>query len=285
MNPKTKSLLEVNTAVFLFGFAGLLGKLIDLSPTLIVLGRVFFASIFLFFLLYFKKIKLNLIKKKEYIFLVGLGFLLALHWVAFFKSVKISSVTIALLTYSTFPIFVTFFEPYFFKEGFKFFDLFIAMISFLGIILIIPKFNLQNNITVGCLWGILSGLTFAILSIYNRYWVNKYSSLVVAFYQDISATFFLLPFLFLVDSEFNIKNIILLFILGIICTGAAHSLFIESLKNIKAHLASIISCFEPVYGIILAIIFLNEIPQFKTALGGILILFAAFLAIKNKRKF
>ena len=45
---KRKNLLEIHAAVVLFGLAGLFGKWLIFSPVLIVLGRVFFASLALF---------------------------------------------------------------------------------------------------------------------------------------------------------------------------------------------------------------------------------------------
>jgi drug/metabolite transporter (DMT)-like permease len=212
-----------------------------------------------------------------------LGIILALHWWTFFQAIRVSTVAVGLLTYSTFPVFVTFLEPYFFKEKIKLSNIFLALITSCGVILVIPRFEIADNITRGALWGIASGFTFAVLSILNRKYVKKYSSLVIAFYQDSAAAIVLLPFLFLMEFTVTLKDILLLALLGTGFTAIAHTLFIKGLTNIKAQTASIIACLEPVYGIVIAIFLLGEIPGLRIISGGMLILSGTFYAtIKQK---
>ncbi len=257
MNLRSSSLIEIHIAVLLFGLAGLFAKLVSLPSTIIVLGRVFFATVFLSLILLYYKQSIKLNRKRDYFYLGMLGIILAIHWVTFFKSIQLSTVAIGLLTFSTFPVFVTFLEPCFFRERIKLSDVSIAFITFLGVALVIPQFELGNNMTQGAMWGILSGFTFAILSILNKKYVKEYSSLVIAFYQDLIAAIVLLPFLFLQESVIPFKDILLLLLLGVVFTGIAHSLFIKGLINVKAQTASIIASLEPVYGIIFAFILLG----------------------------
>ncbi|MCK5077215.1 MAG: EamA family transporter, partial [Calditrichia bacterium] len=269
---KKKSLLEIHFAVFLFGMAGLFGKFISLPAMQIVFGRVLFASLTLLIIIHFKNQKLNLQSIKDYVFLLLSGVVLTVHWGAFFYSIQISTVAVGLLTFSTFPVFVTFMEPLFFKEKIKFKNIFIALITFAGVALVIPEYKLDNNITTGALWGVFSGFTFAVLSIMNRKYVKKYSSLVIAFYQNSVSTVLLIPFLFLSPQMFIMKNILLLALLGIVFTAVAHSLFIKGMKFVKVQTASVIACLEPVYGIVFAILLLNEIPAQRVWAGGLIIL-------------
>lgn len=273
---KNKSLAEIHVAVVLFGIAGLFGKWIALAPPLIVLGRVFFASIALALILLISKQTLLFPKKSVYFLLLSLGLLLAVHWTVFFKSIQISTVAVGLLSYSSFPVFTAFLEPLFFKEKIQLKNILYALMCVLGIFLIIPKYDLNDSILQGVLWGLAAGLTFSILTIFNRRLSQKYSSLVIAFYQDFFATLFLLPFFFFLRPALNLKTIILLCLLGVFCTAGSHSLFIKGMKYIRAQTAAIISSLEPVYGIIIAFIFLNEIPSLRTILGGMIILLAAF---------
>ena len=320
MTPQNKSLIEIHTAVMFFGLAGLFGKLILLPPLVIVLGRVIFAAIFLALLSLYLKQSIKLNQKKDYLYLFIMGIILAFHWWAFFQAIRVSTIAVGLLTYSTFPIFVTFLEPYFFKEGvgdpnpftvrqmpffrsfiskvcrknkvsdgiskekIKRLDIFLALVTFLGVILVIPRFEIDNNITQGALWGIASGFTFAVLSILNRKYVKKYSSLVIAFYQDSAAALVLLPFLFLMEFTFTIKDILLLALLGVCFTAIAHTLFIKGLTNVKTQTASIIACLEPVYGVVTAIFFLGEIPGLRVVFGGILILGTGFYVTIQTKK-
>lgn len=281
MNPKTKSLIEIHIAVLLFGLAGLFGKFISLPSSIIVLGRVFFASIVLGLALSLTNQNIKLKSIKDYLYLTVLGIILAIHWTTFFQSIKVSTVAIGLLSYSTFPIFTTFLEPLFFKEKLLRKNVILAFITLFGVALIIPKFELANNITQGVVWGTVSGFTFAILSILNRKLVKQYSSLTIAFYQDGTAMLALLPFLFFTKLQIQFKDILLLILLGVLFTALAHSLFIKGLTNIKAQLASIIASLEPVYGIIFAFLFLSEIPALRTIMGGCVILGATFIATND----
>lgn len=281
MKAKTKNLIEIHSAVFLFGLAGLFAKFLSLHPVIIVFGRVFFASITLYLILKFSKKSLLLRSTRDYIYLCLMGIVLALHWITFFHSIQISTVAIGLLTYSTFPIFVTFTEPLFFKEKLKPLNILIAALTFIGVGLVIPEFKLTNDYTQGALWGGLSGFLFAALSIFNRKYVKFYSSTVIAFYQDTVAAIILIPFLFILSPVLRANDILLLALLGVIFTAIAHSLFIKSMTNLTAHLASIIATLEPVYGIIFAFILLNEKPELKVILGGLIILSMTSLATRK----
>jgi drug/metabolite transporter (DMT)-like permease len=76
-----------------------------------------------------------------------------------------------------------------------------------------------------------------------------------------------------------------LLFLGVVCTAVAHTLFIKGMKEIQAQTASIISSLEPVYGIILAFLFLREVPAGRTVLGGVIILSAVlFISLRTMRK-
>lgn len=283
MNVKHRSLLEIHLAVFLFGLSGLFGKILALPAMIIVLGRAFFASAFLFILLLSFKKTIKLEQQKDYVFMLLIGMLLAIHWSTFFLSIQMSTVAIGLLTFSTFPLFVTFIEPYFFKEKILLSDIITVFVTFLGVILVIPEFEVGNHLTQGVLWGITSGFTYALLSILNRKYVGKYSSTVVAFYGQLNAAILLIPFLFLQKPIFQTNDILLLLVLGLIFTGISHTLFINGLRNIKTQTAGIISCLEPLYGIIFAAFLLGEIPTLKELAGGSVILAAVlYSTIKSK---
>ena len=229
------------------------------------------------------KQSLKITPTKDYSLFLFLGFLLSLHWVTFFQSIQVSTVAVGLLSYSSFPVFTAFLEPLFSREKLDKVNIFFAFFCIFGVFLIIPRFDLSNSISQGVLWGLLSGLTFAILSILNRKLSQKHSSLVIAFFQDSFAILFLFPFLFLSRLIFSLKNLLLLAILGIFCTAGAHTLFIKGMRKVRAQTASIISTLEPVYGIVLAFLFLHEIPSLRSILGGIIILGTALIVSLRTR--
>jgi drug/metabolite transporter (DMT)-like permease len=283
MNTRNKSLLEIHFAVFLFGVSGLFGKLLSLPAIIIVLGRVAFSSIFLLFLLLYIKKDLKLKEKKHYFYLIIMGIILAIHWTTFFQSIQVSTVATGLLAFSAFPIFVTFLEPYFLKEKIRLSNILVAAITFLGVILVIPSFEFGNSTTQGVLWGLVSGFTYAILSILNKKYVKEYSSVIIAFYEQFIAAIILIPFYFLQKPIFQLNDIFLLALLGVVFTGISHLLFINGLKNIKAQTAGIISSLEPVYGILFAAFLLSEIPSIREVLGGMVILGAVFYSSIKSR--
>ena len=255
-----------------FGLAGLFGKWIDLPPALITWSRCAFAFVALFFMILFSKERFVLKQTRHYFVFAGLGLLYALHWWAFFYSIQISTVAIGLLSFSTFPVFTVFLEPFFFRERIRKTDIVSALAVFGGIALIVPGFNLNNSITLGAAVGVLSGLSFAVLQIFNRKYIQTYSGIQITFYQTGSAAIILLPLVSFGSSCVTSTDIFLLMLLGVLCTAVAHTLFISGFKSVKVRTASIIAGLEPVYGIIAAMLLLHEIPSLKVICGGIVIL-------------
>ncbi len=275
-------LFEIHIAVLFFGLAGLFGKLVNQPPAVIVFGRVLFAMAFLLPAMWYLKHSFRLNRTRDYFALLLQGFILAVHWGTFFQAIQVATVAVGLITFSTFPIFVTFLEPVFFKEKLRPADVALALLTFTGVVLVVPAFDLDNTTTQGALWGVTSGLTFALLSIMNRKYARTYSSLVVAFYQDAAAALFLVPFLFLPAPVMTLPDMLLLALLGIVFTGVAHSLFIRGLAHVKAQTASIIASLEPVYGILAAALLLGELPAARELSGGAVILSAALYATTRK---
>lgn len=280
LNKKLQGLLSVHIAVALFGVAGVFAKLLTIEPALIVFGRTFFACVALLVVLPLVKGDMRLKEGKDALGFLLMGTILALHWVTFFHSIQISTVAIGLLTFSTFPIFVTFFEPLFFKERLRVIDIFVCLVVFLGLILVIPDLDFQNNLTIGAFWGVFSGLTFAFLSILNRTFVSNYPAMTIAFYQNMIASLVLLPVVGGTVLTTTAHELRLLVLLGVVFTALAHSFFIRGLLHVKAQLASVIASLEPVYGIVLAMVLLKEIPTVRECIGGCIIVGAIVFATR-----
>lgn len=281
---KTRGLISIHLAVMLFGMAGLFGKLIDLPPTIIVFGRTLFASIALVLVLAILKTDMRLKRKKDFLGFVCMGAVLALHWVSFFHSVQISTVAIALLTFASFPIFVTFLEPLVFNERLHAMDIVIAVVVCGGLVLVVPAFDLSNNLTLGVIWGTFSGFTFAVLSIMNRKYVARYSALVVTLFQDVVACLILLPLVGSSVLSLTIGNWGGLILLGVVFTALAHALFIRGMLVATAQLASLIASLEPVYGILFALVLLHAVPSAREVLGGVVIIGAIVYATKKSNE-
>lgn len=297
---KTTAYLKVHLAVFLFGGASLFGKWIHLSSGAIVLGRAFLGAFFVFL---FSQILDSYTLRKEVLsnnnfklskqfqpqstkdlLIFGLlGAILAFHWLAFFEAIQLSNVTIGVLAFSTFPIFTTFLEPLFSKEKLQFSDAVLAFIAFLGVALVLPSLSFEHHYTQGALWGIASGASFAVLSLLSKRMIEGYTSNCISFYQNGIAALLLMPF-FASDVMLGTKrDWFCLLLLGFLFTAFAHTLFISSMKDIKAKTASLIASLEPLYAIVLAGAFLGEVPSIKMCLGGSIILGVTFFAMSKNQ--
>lgn len=275
MNVKNKSLLFMHMAIFMFGSSSLFGKLIHQHTFVIVAGRVLLSSIIM--ALYFKinKISIRLNSKKDYGIVLLIGGILTLHWLAFYNSVKISTVAIALLTFSTCPIFTTFLEPLFFDEKLKKTDVFAAIVAFCGVVFVLPKTELGSSMFMGVIEGIFAGFSFALVSMLERKYVKIYKGLVISFYEQIIVFFILLPLVIIVGIK-PLDNIQIgtFVIFSVIFTLFSRLLYITSLKGVSAQTATVATCLEPLYGIILAFILVHEIPTMRDLIGGTIILAA-----------
>jgi len=275
MSPRSRNLLSIHVAVLLFGFAGLFGdrRVLPLPSVVIV-----FASGTLLLAALVRRNILRSVSRRSLFAFALLGVLLAAHWTTFFQSVKDAGVALALITFTTFPVFVAFLEPLFFRERLHAIDVIRAALALAGIAILQPHFELNDRATQGILWGIASGGTFALLTLLNRRFVRQHSSMTIALYQDLFAAAVLLPFVFTGGPALTIGDLLLLAVLGVLCTAVAHSLFIAGMHGISARTASMIACLEPVYGALLAVVILGDSLPLRTVLGGILILGVAFHA-------
>jgi drug/metabolite transporter (DMT)-like permease len=273
----TRGLILIHIAVFLFGFAGLFAKFLNCTPLWIVLGRTVFASCALIvYTTIFSDTSLRVSTSKDLGFFAMQGIL---HWLSFFAAIQVSSVAVGLITFSSFPLFVTFMEPVFFKETFKKIDLLTAVAVFAGIILVVPDMDLSNEVTIGSIYGLVSGFTFAVLGLVNRRNARRCHPVSAAFYQNLFAAISLvIPVLMIQIQIPASRDILLLALLGIVFTALAHGCFISGLTRIRVQTASVIAGMEPVYGILFAFILLGEVPDVSTLIGGVLIIGAVISA-------
>jgi drug/metabolite transporter (DMT)-like permease len=279
MSPHARNLLQIHAAVLLFGFVGLFGKLLQpLPPAVIVFGRVVFAAAALVVIAACRRLPLVPRPRRSLVALAALGPLLAVHWTTFFLSVQASSVAVALITFATFPVFAALLEPPLFRERLRAADVLLALAALAGVVVLTPGFTLGDRATQGVLWGVASGLTFALLSLLNRKLVRHHASVTLALYQDAFAAVALLPFVLVERPSVTARHLLLLLVLGVLCTAVAHSLFIAGMHGVKARTAGMITCLEPVYGAVLAALFLGEVPTVRAAAGGLIVLGVAFYA-------
>lgn len=150
----------------------------------------------------------------------------------------------------------------------------------LGLVLVTPNFDLASGATLGLLWAILSGLLFALLSLANRSNSGQVGPVQAALWQNLVVALCLLPFAVGELPALPALDWLWLALLGVFCTGLAHSLFVASLAVVKARTAALVFALEPVYGIAFAWLLFHETPGPRMFLGGALIILAIVLSAR-----
>lgn len=279
-----KNILYLHIAVMLFGLSGVTAQFVQIPAVLVALGRVVCSSILLLLTAFIKKDSLKLHSKKDYGLIILTGAVMAVHWTTFFQSIQVSSVAIGTITFSTFPLFLTFLEPVVFHEKLKRQSVLSAVILFIGVLITIPEFSMKNHITIGIFWGMVCSFTYAVMTLANRYFSIRYSGRIICLYEQGTAAIVLLPAFFIVKASWRIQDAAGVAFVGFICTAFAYSLYVSAQRGVRAQTAGIISGMETVYGIFYALLFLREIPGIREIVGGIVILgVAMYSSLKTSK--
>lgn len=264
MNPVTRAYIELHIAVFLFGFTAILGDLISLSAVNLVWWRVLLTSVSLLFLINAARLFRTLPRRRLWQFL-GIGVLVALHWLAFFGSIKLANASIALVAVSTTSFFTSLIEPLLMRQRIKWYEIGLGVLIVPGMILVV------NGAETAVLQGLLAGFAAAFLAslftTLNKKLLGQYNAMEVTFLELGSAWAFLslvLPVHFFVnDLNFNTlipdkTDWIYLIVLALLCTTLGYVLALRSLRELTAFAGNLTVNLEPVYGIIMAWLILNE---------------------------
>lgn len=285
--------LKLHISVLLSGFTGLFAKLISLNEVMIVWYRMLFAFLFFVLMLVFMK-KKPVENGKDALKITGLGALLTLHLIFFFGSMKYATLSIGVVCYSLVGFFTVLLEPLILKTKFSFVELFYSLIAVFGIGLI---FNFDTSYRFGILLGVISAALFALYTLYNKTIKVGKSSRSMLFYELLGGALFMLlflPFYIPITHTTRILPVgidwLWIFLLAIFCTVFLYLLYIDVLKKLSAFTVSLAGNLEPVYGILLAVIFLGEAKDFTISfyVGMLLILFSvfsqSFVKIKTLKK-
>ncbi|NWA00859.1 DMT family transporter [Pseudomonas gingeri] len=278
MTPRS-ALGALHIGALMFGLTGVFGKLAAASPAIIVFGRAAFAVLALAL---FAGLARNggwqRLQARDWRRLALSGLLLAGHWVSFFISVKVAGVAIATLGFASFPAFTVILEGLIFRERIRLNEILLVLLVSIGLVLVTPDFDLASEATSGLLWAVLSGLLFALLSLANRAGSARIAPVQAALCQNLVVAACLLPWAAPGLGAVHALDWLWIGLLGIFCTGVAHSLFVASLAVIKARTAAVVFAMEPVYGISAAWLLFGENPSLRMLLGGALIIVAIVLS-------
>jgi drug/metabolite transporter (DMT)-like permease len=289
--PKTKlkNYLHLHFLVFIWGFTAILGALIHLNAIPLVWYRMLFAVLFI--LLYF------LLKKKSLIvdikglikFLIS-GIIIALHWTFFFLAIKISNVSVALVSLSTGAFFTSLIEPLFFRRRINPIELIFGLLVISGLYII---FNVESQYTLGIIYGLIAAFLSALFTVLNGLYIKQYKAEVLSVYQLFFGVLFITLYI-LTTTGFSFENfsltysdIVYLLILSSICTAYAFIVSVKIMEHLTPFTVMLTINLEPVYGIILAVIIFGKeekmSPQFY--IGAVIILITVLIngLIKNRK--
>jgi drug/metabolite transporter (DMT)-like permease len=260
MNTKTKSHLLLHSVVAIFGFTGILGKLITIDAIPLVFWRTTIGGIVI---LVWLAIRNKITKKSRGTLLKmsGVGLLVAAHWILFFASIKMSTVSVALVMVATTPMFVGFIEPIVFRRKLDLKELFVSAIVIAGVSTI---FSISSEYLLGMILGLLSAFLAALFSTLNAVLVKEFDASNISMVELLSASLgitLLLIFtggmnkeLFIMSSE----NWLWIFILAVVATSFAFIASTAVMKVLTPFTTAIAINLEPVYAIILAVLIFGD---------------------------
>lgn len=275
MQSHQQSLFYLHIAVLLFGGTALFAKLIGLNALDITVYRAAIAGIAIWFLLKLQKKPIKLTKPKDYFIAIFLGVAVGMHWVTYFAGMQMAGITIGMLAFFSYPVITVFLEPLVNKSKPKAKDILSAAVVIVGIYLLVPSASLGDDVTLGVITGVISALFFSIRNIAHKRYFSQYGGPQTMFYQTLVASLMLCAFIEVPVYDVSNHDLLLILIAGVIFTATPHSLFAASLKQLSASTAGLISCLQPLYGTLLAIIIIHERPSIMTFAGGTLIVSAA----------
>ncbi len=280
--------IQLHLVVILLGATAILGALISLPAVELVWYRMLlaFAGLWIWFL--YKGIPFRLPFSKI-IPLLGIGAVVALHWIAFFHAIKVSNVSVTLGVFASTTLFTSFLEPLSQKRRIFWLEVFIGLVILSGIYLI---FQYEFHYLEGILYSLLAAFGNGLFVVLNRNISLRHHPSVISFYEMIGGWLFIGFFLvvtsragaglFMVPSG----DIVYLLLLGFVCTAYAFTAIVDIVRMLSAYTVVLAINLEPVYGIVMALVFFPETEKMSGGfyLGALIILISVFSYPFLKRK-
>ena len=292
---KYKFFLLLHFTVFLWGFTGVLGKLIDGSSLQITISRTSIAFVSLLLYLYLGK-KFKAHSWKHILQYAGVGVIIGFHWYAFFESIHVSNVSVALTCLASASLFVALLNPFLGKQKkFKPYEMLLGIMAILGIAIV---FSFEGQYTLGIILGLVTSLLGAIFTIINGNFIERGDDAThITLYEMLGAglTIGICGMFsddFTLNFPFQMDDWIYVIILGTLCTAFAFLLGIYVMKEVSAYTVTMTVNLEPIYSIAMALLIFKEDEHMSQGfyLGGAIIMLSIFLnaiitkRVKNKGK-
>jgi len=284
---KLNNYLLLHFIVFIWGFTAILGALISIDAIPLVFFRMALAVFFIVLYFLIKKKKFSLDAKGVAKFLIT-GIIIALHWIFFFKAIKLSNVSVALVTMSTGAFFTSLLEPFFFKRKIKTIEILLGLFVIVGLYII---FNFENEYKLGVIYALIASFLGSLFAVLNGLFIKTYQAEKITLYQLFFGTLFVAMYLLCTSSFtmafFKLSNLdwLYLFILSSVCTAYAFIASVKVMKHISPYTVMLTVNLEPIYAIVLAVLIFGEKEQMSNTfyIGAFIVLFVVLLngVIKN----
>ncbi len=285
---KYKYFIWLHLVVLIFGFTGILGKLIHAQSYLLVGYRIGIALITLW--VYFLITKHSLkITSKLLMKILFVGVVIAIHWITFFEAIKQSNVSVALVCFSSSTLFTSIIEPFYFKRRIKPYELLFGLLIIVGLYFI---FSFEFKYLTGMLLSFGSAALASWFTVLNGLLIKDANSKTITFYELLSAFTVVLILLMVQNGiafekyQISISDFKWLLILGTICTAFAFMVSVEVMKKISPYTVTITVNLEPLYSILLALVIWpdTETMSYGFYLGTSIVLFTIFFNAYYKSK-
>ena len=284
-----KHFLQLHFIVFIWGFTAILGKLISIDSIPLVWYRMLLAVMFVLVYFVIKKKHFSIDTKSLLKFILT-GTIIALHWIAFFEAIKVSTVSIALVTMSTGAFFTSLLEPLFFRRRIKMIEIVLGLLVIGGLYII---FSFETQYALGIFYALAASFLSAIFSVLNGLFVKRNDAEVISFYQLLFGVLFVTVFLFFTNGFstefFSLSSIdwFYLVVLSSICTAYAFIASVKVMKYLTPYSVMLTMNLEPIYAIVLALIIFGDKEKMKPEFyyGAFMVLFVVLFngIIKNRR--
>jgi drug/metabolite transporter (DMT)-like permease len=255
-----KSYLQLHLIVFIWGFTAVLGALISLSAIPLVWFRMAMASVFILLFIWIKKIPFA-IPLKILIGFVFAGLIITLHWLTFFKAIKVSNISVTLACLSTGAFFTSLLEPLLHGRKVILYEVLFGVLVIIGLGII---FKVEGNYIHGILFALSSAFLSALFSVINSKYAKLYNPTIVSFYEVLSGVVFLSAYFLFVGGfnsnffQLSFNDWMYLTILSSVCTAFAFIASVKVMKFLSPYTVMLTINLEPIYGIILAVIVFQD---------------------------
>ena len=197
-NNYLKSYLNLHFIVFIWGFTAVLGALITVGDTSLVWYRMGLAGVFLLIYLVYKKQSIRL-PMKSVVKLVLVGFLIAIHWIYFFKAIKVSNVAITLAMFSMGSFFASILEPIIYKRKVLWYEVLFGLIIVAGLFIIM---QVEIKYLEGIIYALFSVFIGVLFTLFNGKLIQQHDSTVITVYEFFAGFLFVSVYL-LFDGKFD----------------------------------------------------------------------------------